>query len=102
MMPRLRDEDRLAVDLLLDRAASSAGNGHGNGHSGFTSGNGVGPQQIARVEAMLRVLDMMPADEPAADLVTRTIRRVEAESARHDPAALRPPQPEMIDFMPHA
>ena len=56
MMPRLRDEDRLAVDLLLDRAASSAGNGHGNGHSGFTSGNGVGPQQIARVEAMLRVL----------------------------------------------
>jgi hypothetical protein len=104
MMPRLRDEDRLAVDLLLDRAASSAGNstGNGNGHSGFTPVNRTGPEQVGRVEAVLRVLDMMPADEPPADLVARTVRRVESESARHDPAALRPPQPSMTGMMPHA
>jgi hypothetical protein len=105
MMPRLRDEDRLAVDLLLDRAATSAGNGNGNGngHSSFASASGVGPQQLGRVEAVLRVLDMMPADEPPADLVARTVRRVEAESAQHDPAALRPPQPVMAPgMMPHA
>jgi hypothetical protein len=105
MMPRLRDEDRLAVDLLLDRAASSAGNGrgNGNGHSGFTPVNGVGPDQLGRVEAVLRVLDLMPAEEPPVDLVARTVRRVEAESAQHDPAALRPPQPAMTaGMMPHA
>jgi hypothetical protein len=103
MMPRLRDEDRLAVDLLLDRAASSAGNGNGNAHSSFTSSSGVGPQQLGRVEAVLRVLDLMPAEEPPADLVARTVRRVEAESAQHDPAALRPPQPAIsAGMMPHA
>jgi hypothetical protein len=103
MMPRLRDEDRLAVDLLLDRAASSAGNGNGNAHSSFTSSSGVGPQQLGRVEAVLRVLDLMPAEEPPADLVARTVRRVEEESAQHDPAALRSPQPAIsAGMMPHA
>ena len=104
MMPRLRDEDRLAVDLLLDRAvASSGGNGSGNGQSGFTSVHGSVPEQIGRVEAILRVLEMMPAEEPPADLMARTLRRVEADSAQHDPSALRPPQPTVPDMhMPHA
>ena len=104
MIPRLRDEDRLAVDLLLDRAvASSAGNGSGNGHTRYTQVNGSGPEQLGRVEAVLRVLDMMPAEDPPADLTTRTMRRIEAESAQHDPAALRPPQPSASGAqMPHA
>ena len=103
-MPRLRDEDRLAVDLLLDRAVSSSGgNGAGNGNSGFTSVNGAVPEQLGRVEAVLRVLDMMPADEPPTDLMARTLWRVEAESAQHDPSVLRPPQPMVPDMhMPHA
>ena len=102
MMPRLRDEDRLAVDLLLDRAASSAGNGSGNGQTGFTPvSNAAG--QVRQVEAVLRVLDMMPAEEPPADLVSRTMRRIDTDSAQHDPAALRPPQPLVTGMqMPHA
>ena len=102
-MPRLRDEDRLAVDLLLDRAvASSAGNGSGNGHTGFTPVNGA-VAKVGQVEAVLRVLEMMPADEPPADLLARTMRRIDAESAQHDPSALRPPQPIMTGMqMPHA
>ena len=92
MIPRLRDEDRTAVDLLLDRAvASSGGNGSGNGHTRFTPVNGAAPQQISRVEAVLKVLEMMPAEDPPADLTARTMRRVEAETAKHDPSALRPP-----------
>jgi len=113
MMPRLRDEDRLAVDLLLDRAVTGSGgngssdgngNGHsGNGHSGFTPVHGANPEQSSRAEAVLRVLDMMPADEPPADLVARTLRRVETESARHDPSALRPIQPDVPEIhVPHA
>ena len=103
MKPRLRDEDRLAVDLLLDRAvASSAGNGSGNGHAAFTPvSNAAG--QVGQVEAVLRVLDMMPTEEPPTDLLARTMRRIDAESAQHDPAALRPPQPLVTGMqMPHA
>ena len=104
MMPRLRNDDRLAVDLLLDRAvSSSAANGSGNGHAGYTQVNGSVPEQLGRVEAVLKVLDMMPAEEPPADLMTRTMRRIEAESAQHDPSALRPPQPMLAPMqMPHA
>jgi hypothetical protein len=103
MMPKLRDEDRLAVDLLLDRALSgSAGNG-GQKQSGYTPVNHAVPEQVGRVGAVLRVLDLMPAEEPPADLLARTIRRVEAESAQHDPSALRPPQPIVPHMqMPHA
>jgi hypothetical protein len=103
MMPKLRNEDRLAVDLLLDRAASSAGNGLDHGQSGFTPVNGAVQEQVGQVGAVLRVLDMMPAEEPPADLMARTLRRVEAESAQHDPSALRPPQPMLPQMhMPHA
>jgi len=105
MMPRLRDEDRLAVDLLLDRAAAGPANGasNGNGHAvtGFSQVNG-GADQVGRVQAVLQVLNLMPDEEPPADLTARTLRRIESESAQHDPAALRPPQPATIMQMPHA
>jgi len=107
MMPKLRDEDRLAVDLLLDRAVVSSGgngsaNGNGNGHAGYTPVHGATPEQISRVEAVLRMLELMPADEPPADLMSRTLRRVETDAAQRDPSALRPPQPAVTDYMPHA
>ena len=94
----------MAVDLLLDRAvASSGGNGSGNGHSGYTQVNGSVPGQLGQVEAVLRVLDMMPAEEPPTDLMARTMRRIESESAQHDPSVLRAPQPEISGMqMPHA
>jgi hypothetical protein len=90
--------------LLLDRAlSSSGGNGSGNGQSGYTSVSGSAPEQLSRVEAVLRVLEMMPAEDPPADLMARTLRRVEAETAQHDPSALRPPQPVISGMqMPHA
>jgi hypothetical protein len=103
MTPRLRDEDRLAVDLLLDQAVTEAGNGLGNGHvpTGFTQVNGAVQERLAAVEKVLHVLDLLPAEEPPADLMGRTMRRLEAESAR-DPAALRPPAVETGMQMPHA
>jgi hypothetical protein len=107
-MPKLRNEDRMAVDLLLDRAVTgSAGNGQGAGYGngtpagGFATISGAVPQ-LGQVQAVLRVLDMMPVEEPPADLVARTMRRVEAETAAHDPAALRAPQPTVDMHMPHA
>jgi hypothetical protein len=100
MMPRLRDEDRLAVDLLLDRAVTSSG-GNGQSGTGFTPVNSGATEHVAKVQSLLRVLEMMPAEEPPSDLVAKTIRRVEAESAE-DSSALRPPQPASDTYMPHA
>jgi hypothetical protein len=110
MSSRLRDEDRRAVDLLLDRAASgsAAGNGHGS-HSGrhlaaaFTPVSGDVQTRLPAVQKVLQILDMLPAEEPPQDLLNRTLRRVDAETAKH-PSTLRPPHPTLGAPMdqPHA
>jgi hypothetical protein len=119
MSVRLRDEDRRAVDLLLDRAASgqgvrapAAGNGHGfgngngNGHihaAGFSPVSGNVQAGLPGVQKVLQVLDMLPAEEPPQDLLARTLNRLDAELARH-PSVLRPPQSSAGGAMqqPHA
>lgn len=71
MTTRLGDEDRRAVDLLLDQAV-------GSGHSAMYAQ----PQQdgferrVKSVERLLNVLGSMPADEPAPDLADRTLERI--------------------------
>jgi len=85
MSVRLRDTDALAVDLILDRAAAAQGNG-GTGSStgqptlfGSASSHArVSNDRVAAVEKMLKLLDGMPAPEPAQDLVQRTLERLEA------------------------
>jgi hypothetical protein len=119
MSVRLRDEDRRAVDLLLDRAASgqgvrppAAGNGHGLGNgngngqmhaTGFSPVSGDVQAGLPGVQKVLQVLDMLPAEEPPADLLARTLNRLDAELAGH-PSALRAPQPAAGGVMqqPHA
>jgi len=114
MTARLRDEDRRAVDLLLDRAASGtgaqptrAGNGNGNGHGkkrGHAAFSPVSRDVQARLPAVqnvLQMLDMLPVDEPPHDLVVRTLRRVDSEMVNH-PSALRAPQPGPGMQQPHA
>jgi hypothetical protein len=113
MTLRLRDEDRRAVDLLLDRAATGsgsspagAGNGNGNGNrhsAGFTAVDGDVRARLAGVQRVLQMLDMLPAEEPPQDLLSRTLRRLDSEMADH-PSMLRPPQPAlgMPMHQPHA
>jgi hypothetical protein len=113
MTLRLRDEDRRAVDLLLDRAATGSGvhpdgAGNGNGHHGhhgasFSQVSGDVQTGLPAVQKVLQVLDMLPAEEPPQDLLGRTLRRVEADRASH-PSTLRAPQPVLGATMhqPHA
>ena len=111
---RLRDEDRRAVDLLLDRAAtgtgvnpSGAGNGNGHGHAhaagSFTQVSGDVRERIPAAQNVLQMLDMLPAEDPPQDLLGRTLRRLDAEMANH-PSILRAPQPPLGAPMhqPHA
>ena len=99
MIPRLRDEDRLAVDLLLDRAANA-----GNGSAGFTPVHGAVHERLTAVESVLHGLDLLPVDEPPADLMARTMRRVEAvsSSSSREPAQMLPPELDPATFIPHA
>ena len=93
----LRDEDRRAVDLLMDRTRRASGNdaaarvdgngGNGNGHHGhvFVSGDGVSPDRLNRVDRLLRMLELLPQPEPPQDLVSRTLKRVDEPSAALEP-----------------
>jgi hypothetical protein len=114
MTLRLRNEDRRAVDLLLDRAATGSGThatGAGNGSANsrhpaasFTPVSGGVQARLPAVQKVLQVLDMLPAEEPPQDLLGRTLRRLDAEQAKH-PSTLRPPQPALggtTMHQPHA
>ena len=99
MTKRLGESDRRAVDLLLDR---SAGAGNGNGNGGYVAhaqpATEPGLQSVQRV---LSLLELMPADEPSADLMARTLARIEA---RPNVAAqpMHPATAAMMTNRPHA
>lgn len=98
MSARLSEADARAVDLLLDRAVSSA-QGNGDGAMYAASHSGVSNEQVAAVERVLKLLDVMPAADPGQDLVRRTLERIGA----HTDAPMRGPSPVLIDgARPHA
>jgi hypothetical protein len=72
--------------MLLDRAPTARGNGS-DGNSGhgttFTAAShaGVSNERIAAAERVLHVLDAMPTNDPSADLVQRTMARIESGAA---------------------
>jgi hypothetical protein len=85
MTRKLNEADRAAVDLMFDRihatGGRSNGNGHGNGGSGYVPVTGaVAEERLSAVQRILTTLEAMPAPEPSADLVTRTLQRVARSS----------------------
>lgn len=93
---RLRQEDRKAVDLLLDRAPVAAkGNGHGIGQAVYAGADGAIRERVAKVETLLHVLDTWPAPEPPRDLIEQTLELIE------DPAARRHRQPHIPSIASH-
>ena len=73
MARKLGDDDRRAVDLLLDR-----GNGTGDNITGtFVTPGGIAPKRVEAAEKILALLQLMPAAEPPADLVSKTMTRVD-------------------------
>ncbi len=81
MLQRLGDEDGRAVDLLLDKTANAGQTSMYAvpGYHGFE-------KRVHSVSGLLRLLDAMPATEPPADLMVRTMQRIE-QRGHHAPAA---------------
>ena len=80
MKPKMRDEDRRAVDLLLDRTAIAAGKTPGVPI--YATADGRIRQSVAVVEKVLMLLDNMPRIDPPRNLVLRTLKLVERSSGR--------------------
>jgi hypothetical protein len=81
------------VDLLLDAHGidgngNGKGNGHGDGSVAFQAATSMNfTQRLARVEQLLNTLSQMPAPEPPADLVVRTVQAIDAGIVTTAPAA---------------
>ena len=68
--------------MLLDRSRSAVG---------FAVEANVEPARLSAVSSVLHLLDNLPAEEPGADLLMRTLERVGAMENRNAlPPALRP------------
>jgi hypothetical protein len=71
MTRKLNDEDRQAVDMVLD-AIPTAGN---DGIVAVTAASAE--PRVQTVQQILSTLGQMPAVEPPDDLIERTLRRIE-------------------------
>jgi hypothetical protein len=81
----LSAEDRKAIDLLLDQGASTAD------LAVVPHAPVVAPNRIAAASKVLQLLSHLPEVDPPADLVPRTMRRIDEHIAAN--AARRPARP---------
>ena len=98
MTKRLTEDDRKAIDLLLDRTLVGA---DGNGGSFVSHATSVPQARLESAERVLRVLEAMPISEPPADLIERTMQRIDA-NGMHVPTAPMRSATTMSDDRPHA
>jgi len=73
MKTKLKDEDRRALDLLLDRSPTAAG----RTAPVFAAADAAVRERLPRVQKVLHLLDALPAEEPPKDLVARTMEFIE-------------------------
>ena len=93
MNTKLNDEDRRAVDLLLDRATSDGNAGNGINGGLFAAPPASLSQRVHSAERLLQLLDFLPAAEPPQGLSLRTVRRVEEIQAAEQAGVQAPAHP---------
>jgi hypothetical protein len=89
----LREEDRRAIDLLLDRSAMASGKGDDNGAPVYATADPSLGERVARAQQLLQLLDWLPAPEPSSDLAARTLRLVDDARAH---GSVRSPLPHLL------
>jgi hypothetical protein len=78
----LKEEDRRAVDLLLDSTlAMSESTGGIASRVQLAADPSLG-HRIAGAQKLLKLLDRLPREEPPADLAAKTMQFVDAAIAR--------------------
>ena len=97
MATKLSHEDSRAIDMLLDRNGSEPVMA---GSSTVKSGKMNMKNRLRAADRMLRMLSQMPAAEPSADLVKRTLQRID-ETPVISPEIVRESQ-RYVDNRPHA
>ena len=94
---KLSNEDHRAIDLLLERGAAASASVTGAGipgdgmSSGYTSHAApVDPNSLRAVQQVFDLLNLLPPEEPPADLLQRTLDRVDrAIGGVNQPAPFR-------------
>ena len=77
MAKRLGKEDRRAVDLLLERADGVGSSTPAVEQLFAAPVQANFERRLDAVDKVLSLLDLMPVPQPPADLVSRTMRRIE-------------------------
>jgi hypothetical protein len=85
----MRDEDRQAVDLVLDRSAAAMGKG-----PRYAAADSRIRDRVSHVENVLAIFGNLEAGDPPRDMLSRTIRFVE-QSAGCDLRAAREVHPSL-------
>ena len=75
----LNDKDARAVDWIMSQQ-SGAGVGGSFAGAGMSFDASLG-DRVERVQSLLSLLDLLPAEEPPADLVGRTLARLHRSAA---------------------
>jgi hypothetical protein len=88
---KLTDKDGRVVDMLLDRPPANA-----TDTGAFVKSVDVPPERVQVIQKVLSLLNGLPAEDPAPDLASRTLRRVEAASKTAKTSSL-PPPPARLD-----
>jgi len=96
MTKRLGENDRRAVDLLLDRSNGAIGNDNGF----VTHAQSATEPAIQAVRKVLNVLELAPAAEPPADLMIRTLARIDSRMGAAAP--MHPAATSLMTDRPHA
>ncbi|MGE5612025.1 MAG: hypothetical protein ACM359_22450 [Bacillota bacterium] len=80
-MCRLSDDDRRAIDILLDSRKATKAVENKNASSAQGGAQSTGPDafdlRLAQVEQFLGLLQQLPADDPPRSLVHRTLQAVQ-------------------------
>jgi hypothetical protein len=95
---KLRNDDRRAIDLMLDNGHAAAA-GTGSNLSSTVDGMNVGylsnaspisQDSVQAVQTVLSLLSLLPVEEPPVGLVERTLARIDESVDAMDHAAYRP------------
>jgi hypothetical protein len=99
MSLRLSDDDRRAIDMLLDEGISptTSTNGHSGGHAGFASTTVDAMRaRLNKAGDLLAMLNHLPSTEPPSDLVARTLRMIEQSGRGETDATVLPPSLDVL------